>query len=117
MNGEDGNEQAILRRRLDRVIVSTAGAEDLPGGGWWVGDVAGERQTRDDMAAGRLSWRNAHRCAREGLAALDEGNLEKARTYAWIAYDHFIAAIMTRLRPSDWDVLHKPAARRGRRPK
>lgn len=116
MNAEESglDEGAMLRLRLNRLFDATASGADLPPPSWWVGDVAAGRQVQDDIAAGRNSWREAHRCAREGLAALAEPDLEKARTYAWIATDHFIVAILTRVRPSDLAVLQKPAARRGR---
>lgn len=108
------DEAAMLRRRLTRLFQATAGAAKQGSGGWWIGDVAGERQVKDNLAAGRLSWRAAHRCAREGLTALEDGNLDVARSYAWDATDHFISAVLTRVRPSDFEMLNKPAARRGR---
>lgn len=107
-------ETDALKRRLLRLQEATASAASADVGGWWVGDVAGERQVADNISAGRLSWRAAHRCAKAGLAALAEDNLEMAQTYAWEATDHFIAAVLSRLRPSDLAVLEKPAARRGR---
>lgn len=110
-------DAAMLRRRLTRILDATAGAEGQPSGGWWVGDVAGKRQAVDNMAAGRLSWHAAHRCAREGIVAIDVGDFEAARLYAWEATDHFISAVLTRVRPSDLAVLNKPAARRGRKAK
>lgn len=107
-------EEAMLRHRLDRILKATKSAADLPPPSWWVGDIAAGRQVQDDISAGRNSWREAHRCSRAGLEALDSGDIEKAQTYLWMATDHFIAAILTRMRPSDLAVLQKPAAKRGR---
>jgi hypothetical protein len=106
------DEAVMLRRRLTRIFQATAGAANP--GGWWVGDVAGERQVKDNLAAGRLSWQAAHGFARNGIAALEAGNIDMARDYAWEATEHFISAVLTRVRPSELAVLNKPAARRGR---
>jgi hypothetical protein len=109
------DREAVIRRRLSRIVEATKSAADSPpSAGWWVGDAAGERQAGDDLKAGRIRWHEARRCALAGLTALDGGDLEEADIYAWMATDHFIVAILTRLRPSDLAVLGKPASRRGR---
>lgn len=107
-------DEASLRSRLDRIRQTTAGAKHLPPAAWWDGDTAGERQVRDDIAAGRLYFQTAHRNAVEGLAALDAGNMAIAEEHGWEAYHYLVTALIGRLRPSDLEVLHKPAKKRGR---
>ena len=109
-----GNEPDLLRSRLEALLQKTHTAAQLPSGGFWVGDVAGERQVSDDIAAGRLNWRTAHRFAASGLQALDADNLELSQIYAWAATDLYVAALEARVRPSDLQVLGKAAKRRGR---
>lgn len=109
-----GDERSLLLRRLNLLIKKTKSADGLSLGGYWVGDTAGKRVADDDFAAGRLYWTAAHRCARAGVGALEAGDLETARLQAWQATDHYVAALETRVRPSDLAMLRKPARRRGR---
>lgn len=110
-------DKEAIRRRLESLLLKTETAENLEAGGWWVGDVAGERRTLDDLSAGRLAWRTAHRNARTGLEALEADEIEKAELYAWSATDLYIEALETRVRPSDLEVLARSARRRGKKPK
>lgn len=103
-----------LHGRLTRLLEKTASAKDLNPGGWWVGDVAGERRVQDDLKGGRLYWRSAHDMARRGLEALACENREMAESCAWEATDLYIAALETRIRPSDMAALGRSSQRRGR---
>lgn len=108
-------ENDPLFDRLTSLVKKTEGIESSRvGGGWWVGDVAGERQVYDDMAAGRLQWLQANRFAHQGLEALENGDKEMASLCAWAATDCYVAALEIRVRPSDMQVLSRAAARRGR---
>lgn len=108
------SDKDALRSRLERIAQATAGADNLPPPAWWTGDVAAERQVNDDVSAGRVHFRTAHNYATSGIDALDEGNTEKAELCAWEAYHFLVTALLCRLRPSDIEVLHKPAQKRGR---
>ena len=114
VDGDFAAARDRLHGRLIALLKKTKSAAGLPAGGFWVGDVAGERCVGDDMAAGRLNWRASHQCARSGMTALEDGNLELAQSYVWQATDLYIAALEARVRPSDMKVLDKPAERRGR---
>ncbi len=106
-------DDGALRRRLEAVVEKTMSAQELPPASYWVDDVAGERRVQDDMDAGRFNWRAAHRNALAGITALEKGDLETAELCAWAATGFYIAALEARVRPSDMDVLQKPARRRG----
>ncbi|SJM33008.1 hypothetical protein [Mesorhizobium delmotii] len=106
-----------LHDRLSRLVTKTAGAEAIGPGGWWVGDVAGERQVLDDLAGGRLHWRQAHSAALSGLDALKSGDHDLADAWAWTATDLYVAALeafLHRVRPKEKPLLTRPAGRRGR---
>ena len=104
----------MIRRRLDRIMANTRTAAAIEPPAWWVGDTAGERKVHDDLDSGRLSWREAHRCALRGIAAIDGGDAETAEILVWAATDHYVAALEARVRPSDIANLGEPIARRGR---
>jgi hypothetical protein len=107
-------DEAQIRRRLDRIVERTTTAKDLRDPGWWVGNQQGERRAYDDLEAGRLSWRTAHKNAVDGIAALDNNDLEMAELYLWSATDLYVDALEARVRPSDMAVLAKSAGKRGR---
>lgn len=111
------HDDDLLRDRLLTLIEKTKSAERLKAGGWWVGDVAGERRMRDDLVSGRVYWTNAHDHSRRGLESLDAGNRELALTYAWSATDFYVAALESRVRPADFAALGRSSERRGRPPK
>jgi hypothetical protein len=106
--------EAALRAQLTKLLHVTAGAAGLMPAAAWRGDKAGERRVRDDLASGRVSFRNAHQSAQRGLAALDRDELDLARAALdnglWLLID----ALMTRVRPEDRKTLGRPAKRRGR---
>ncbi|RWO51022.1 hypothetical protein [Mesorhizobium sp.] len=113
-----GGDYDPLHDRLTILVKKTEGADSSRvGGGWWVGDIAGQRQAYDDLAAGRLQWQQANRFAHQGLEALKNADRETASICAWAATDCYVAALEIRVRPSDMRVLKKPAAKRGRPPK
>lgn len=103
-----------LLARLMTLREKTDGGAQQRGGGYWVGDAAGERVVLDDLQAGRLHWWSAHDLATAGIEALEAGNRSEAETYAWAATDQYVAALEARLRPSDMGVLYRPAKKRGR---
>lgn len=107
-------DSEMMRRRLEGMKAKTQGAADQPAGGWWVGDISGERRVKDDWAAGRLVWRSAHQNACWGLEYLDKNDMEMAEICMFQAIDFYIEALEIRVRPSDLEVLDKPAKRRGR---
>ncbi|MDT7536179.1 hypothetical protein OVY48_22545 [Sphingobium sp. SA2] len=107
-------DKDAMERRLTAILKKTESGKNLPSPGWWVGDVAAERRTRDDMAAGRVSWREAYRNAKNGLEALGADNLALAELYTLSANDFYIMALESRIRPSDWQYLTKSANARGR---
>ena len=107
-------DRDALRRRLTALAEKTKGTDGQPLGGFWVGDVAGERAALDDLVAGRLHWRTAHQHAVAGLQALEQGDLEMARVCATEGHDLFTEALEIRVRPSDVKVLERTARRRGR---
>ena len=96
------------------LLNKTASATGLRAPGWWVGNKADERRTRDDMAAGRLVWHAAHGKARQGLDALSQGDVEVAQLCAWAATDFYIEALEARLRPSELRELGRGSQLRGR---
>ncbi|PBB80908.1 hypothetical protein CK218_10895 [Mesorhizobium sp. WSM3879] len=100
--------------RLTMMVEKTRSAENLEYGGWWVGDVAGERRALDDLAAGRLSWRSSHDFAEQGLEALANGDREGALLCAWASTDLYIAALEARIRPEDKRALGQSSKKRGR---
>jgi hypothetical protein len=106
-----------LRRRLTDLRDKTASAEALPAPAWWVGDRAGKRRVLDDWKAGRVSWQAAHESAKDGLAALQNGNRKIAEICMWNANDLYVASLelwLEKVRPSDMPKLTAPAGRRGR---
>lgn len=103
-----------LRVRLEIMRDKTASAAPLTGGGYWVGDTAGERRVLDDLQGGRLYWLQARRMALEGIEALDAGDREAAEVCAWAATDYYVAALEGLVRPSDLAKLGRQSQRRGR---
>ena len=107
-------DEASLRRQLTAILAKTATASNLPSGGWWVGDVAAERQNLDDLRAGRTAWLAAHNSAERGLEALDSGAPEMAAMSLTNALWLYIDVLEKRVRPSDMRMLGRPAGRRAR---
>jgi hypothetical protein len=109
-------EEDEIRRRIERLLHNTANAEGLPPGmnGFWVGDVADERRVMDNFAAGRSSWDAARSTAKLGLEAIDRGEVNLAEEFVLMATDFYIAALETRIRPSDLAVLGRSSQKRGR---
>jgi hypothetical protein len=107
-------DEDSLRWQLTAIKDKTSSAETLKLGGWWVGDVAGERQVRDDLAAGRLEWRAAWNSARSGLKALDQGDLVKAGVWLANARSHYISVLEKRVRSQDMEILSRPSKKRCR---
>lgn len=108
------DEEASVRRQLTAILRKTASAADLPGGSFWVGEVAGERRVLDDLRAGRLAWRSAHQSAQDGLDALDGGDLEMASAHLTSALWLYIDVLEKRVRKQDMQLVHRPAGNRGR---
>jgi hypothetical protein len=107
-------DEASLRRQLTTIKNKTANSITMDPGGWWVGDVAGERRVLDDLGAGRLAWWQAHNSAESGLAALEQGDLELAEVCLTNALWLYIDVLEGRVRPADMKILGKPSKRRGR---
>lgn len=105
---------ARLRRRLERMIEKTIGAEALRSPSWFIGDVAGERRALDDADAGRVSWAQARHHAKQGLDALDAGDPELAWRYCWEAIDEYVVALEARIRPAELKALGRSSGPRGR---
>lgn len=108
-------EAPYIRARLETLRAQIEGVGHGARMGGFVLDVAGERQTRDDWAAGRIAWEAAWRHARRGLEALDRGDHETALSNLIEGQAQAIAALGTRLRPDDLKQLAKPAKTRGRK--
>jgi hypothetical protein len=105
----------LYRSRLNRILAATNAAQNMGPPGFWIGDIAGERQFKDDLKAGRGSYRTAHQKAVAGIKALDDGDLEMAELYAWEAHHFYIAALECRpVRPSEQHRQTTPAKKRGR---
>ena len=111
----DGFES--LQDRLERLAAETAPGAALSPASFWKGDKAGERQVKDDWAAGRMALHYAHRHANSGLAALKAGDMDLADVYAWESAFLYIEALKSRIRPDDVQYLSRPAKKRGRPPK
>ncbi|WP_442753859.1 hypothetical protein ACNHKD_12745 [Methylocystis sp. JAN1] len=107
----------LIRSRLTNLLEKTASAENLSGGGYWVGDKAEERRVLDDWKTGRLSWKMVRRAAKLGLEALDNGDHEAALEFAWMSTSYYIEVLENRVRPSDLAELGRPAKKRGLKPK
>lgn len=103
-----------LRRQLTAILEKTAYTRDFPGGGFWVGDIAAERQVLDDLRSGRLELRAARDHAEAGLSALDGGDLEMASVCLTSALWLYIDALEKRVPPEGKRLLRKPAGKRGR---
>lgn len=104
-----------MDERLEIALLAASCPVGYPGGR--AGNVADYRRAHDDIAAGRLHWRQAHDEAIDGLYALQNGDLEMARFCAWQATDFYIAALEGRIRPQDLRELRQPAKPRGRKRK
>ena len=75
------DEHDPLRIRLTSLAAKTATAEAVAIPAWRIGDQAGERRAHDDLASGRLFWRQAHDAACRGLEALERGDRDMAELY------------------------------------
>jgi hypothetical protein len=109
-----------LRTGLNWILRITESARTLPADGivgYWDGDIAGERQVRDNWAAGRAHWHTAHANAKHGLEALERGDLEQANMWLQQAKTFCIEALLKRVQPEDLAALARPSKKRGRRPK
>jgi hypothetical protein len=104
----------MIRRRLEGMKAKTQSASNQPPAGWWGSNNSDERRVKDDWDAGRVHWREAYENACSGLRYLDEGAIEMAEICMFQAIDFYIVALEIRVRPSDMDVLKKPAKMRGR---
>jgi hypothetical protein len=103
-----------LRRLLAGLLEKTASGEAVKSPCHWAADLADARRVRDDGQSGRLHLRSAYRAVRKGIAALDRGEDDAARTYYESALSFYIEAIERQLRPSDHANLGKSAGKRGR---
>jgi hypothetical protein len=106
--------EASLRSQLTTIKNKTASAEILKPGSWWVGDLAAQRQVRDNLAAGRLEFRGAWHSACYGLDALDEGDLDAAEIWLTNALWLYINVLEKRVRPDDVAMLARSIQKRGR---
>jgi hypothetical protein len=107
-------DEGAIRRRLQRLLRATEGAQNVGPAAWYDGDPAGKQKTVDNWKAGRLFWKSARNFAEIGLAALDKGDVETAVGAAWEATEHYLATLESRLRPSDFEDLERRIKKRGR---
>ena len=87
----------VIRARLEAIAASTEGYKAVEPPGYFDGDRAGKRRVLDDLRAGRLAGRAAHRTAQLGLESLDGGDTGFALTCLREAQG--LAAEAERLRP------------------
>jgi hypothetical protein len=109
----------MIRARLEAIIRKITRVGSGAKTGFWVGDVAAERQVADDLASGRVHWHEALLRANAGIASLDEGDADLALEYLLEAHSFAVDALGLRLsRVRDQEglkVLAKPAQPRGRK--
>lgn len=107
-------DAAQLKRRLERIVAKTTGAERVEVAAWWGNGNADERRVMDDLRSGRLAWHKAHEDAKEGLKAVEVGDLETAELRLWAATDLYTEALESRIEPGDTEFLSRSAGKRGR---
>jgi len=107
-------DENSLRSQLTLILKKTADGGKLSGGGFWVGDTAGERRVLDDLQSGRLQLHHANSSASGGLRALEQGDVEIAEAFLTNAIWLYIEALEKSVRPSDRLDLGKQTKRRGR---
>jgi hypothetical protein len=105
-----------LRRRLQRIIDQTDGAQNVLVAAYYQDDKPDARRVRDDIRSGRIAWQDAREEAVIGLQHLDAGDDAQALTFLWVATDWYIAALESRFEPGDRIALSTSAKKRSGRP-